>query len=155
MSLRITSEAFGDSQPIPRKYTDDGENVSPPLHVHGLPKGTKELAVIVDDPDAPLDEPLVHWVMYKVRQKDLPEGIPASPQPQAPAGAVQGLNSFGTIGYAGPAPPQGHGVHHYRFHVYALDLPLEVPEGLDKKALMTAMMGRVIGDGVIVGSYRR
>ena len=155
MSLRITSEAFGDSHPIPRKYTPDGENLSPPLHVHGLPKGTKELAVILDDPDAPLDEDFVHWVLYKVHQKDLPEGIPPSAHPDEPPGALQGLNSFGTMGYAGPAPPQGHGVHHYRFHVYALDVPLDVPEGLDRKALMTAMTGRVIGDGVIIGTYRR
>jgi Raf kinase inhibitor-like YbhB/YbcL family protein len=155
MSLRITSEAFADNQPIPRKYTGDGENVSPPLHIHGLPQGTKELAVIVDDPDAPRDEPFVHWIMYKVHQKDLPEGIPQSAQPGSPPGAMQGRNSLGEFGYAGPAPPPGHGTHHYRFHVYALDAPLQVPPGVDKKALMTAMMGRVIGDGMIVGTYRR
>ncbi len=79
MSIGVKSEAFGEGKPIPRKYTGDGENVSPPVEWTGLPGGTKELAVIVDDPDAPRAEPWVHWVIYKIpgQAPGLPEAVPA------------------------------------------------------------------------------
>jgi Raf kinase inhibitor-like YbhB/YbcL family protein len=157
MSLQIHSDAFRDGQEIRRKYTGDGENVSPPLRFSGLPKEAKELALIVDDPDAPRTEPFVHWVMYKIPadESDLPEAIPPAAKPKLPPGAMQGKNSFGKIGYGGPAPPAGHGTHHYQFHVYALDEPLQVESGLDKQALLKAMSGHVIDEGEIVATYER
>jgi Raf kinase inhibitor-like YbhB/YbcL family protein len=157
MSLQITSDAFGDGGPIPRKYTGDGEDLSPPLHVARIPDGAKELALIVDDPDAPRDEPFVHWVMYKIPagQKDLPEAIPASARPTSPPGVMQGTNSFGKVGYGGPSPPPRHGTHHYHFHVYALDRPIDARGGLDKTALLAAMSGHVIDEGDLVGTYER
>src|SRR5437867_4073648 len=106
----------------------------------GCRKKAKELALIVDDPDAPRAEPFVHWVMYKIPadRRDLPEAIAPEAKPQSPTGALQGENSFGKIGYGGPAPPPRHGTHHYRFHLYALDEPLEAKSGLDKEALLAA-----------------
>jgi len=157
MCLQITSEAFRPGQLIARKYTGDGEDISPPLHISGVPKQARELAMIVDDPDAPRDEPFVHWVMYKIpaHQSDLPEAISLDAKADSPAGAVQGKNSFGKIGYGGPAPPKGHGTHHYHFHVYALDQPLNVKGGLDKKALLAAMSGHIIDEGEVIGTYER
>ena len=125
MSIQVTSEAFAAEEMIPSKFTADGQNVSPKLQWGELPAGTRELALIVDDPDAPREQPFVHWVMYKIPPDadGLPEHLPNQTQLDSPPGAVQGKNSFGKIGYGGPAPPSGHGTHHYHFQLYALDKP--------------------------------
>ncbi len=157
MSIRVTSEAFKPGQPILRKYTGDGEDISPRLSWTGVPERTKELALIVEDPDAPRPEPFVHWVIYKI-PADAPgliEGIPPQAKLKSPAGAVQGKNSFGKTGYGGPAPPPGHGTHHYHFRVYALDQPLKVQGGLDAKTLVAAISGHVLDQGELVGTYQR
>ena len=148
-TLTITSTAFAAGKPVPRKYTGDGEDRSPPLTWSGVPAAAKELALIVDDPDAPSDEPWVHWVICKIPPdaKGLAEGDPA--------GALQGKNSFGNVGYGGPSPPQGHGTHHYHFKLYALDAALDVQPGLDKKALLSAMSGHIIAQGELMGTYER
>ena len=147
--LTITSTAFAAGQPVPKKYTGDGEDKSPPLSWSGVPAAAKELALIVDDPDAPTDEPWVHWVIYKIpaSAKGLAEGDPA--------GAPQGKNSFDNVGYGGPSPPPGHGTHHYHFKLYALGAPLAVQGGLDKKALLSAMSGHIIAQGELIGTYER
>ena len=157
MSIRVTSQAFGANQPIPAKFTDDGDDVSPALAWTGVPDGAKELAMIVDDPDAPRAEPWIHWIIYKLPPKltGLPEGVPTDQRLEQLGGAMQGVNGFKKIGYGGPAPPKGHGVHHYRFHLYALDRTLQLEPGLDNKALIAAMSGHVIGEGVLVGTYER
>src|SRR5688572_12369684 len=133
MSIQISSGSFGNNEPIPVGFTADGRNASPELRWSGLPPGTKELALIADDPDAPKSEPFVHWVAYKIPADaaHLPEGLPPKKKLSDPPGIMQGRNSFGDIGYDGPAPPKGHGTHHYHFHLYALDEPLEVQPGLD------------------------
>ena len=130
MMLQVTSTAFAEGQPIPKKYTGEGTDVSPPLAWSGVPATAKELALVCDDPDAPRAEPWVHWVIYKipVDAKGLPEGVSQKAKPKEPAGAVQGKNSWDegeNTGYRGPMPPPGHGVHHYHFKLYALDAPLE------------------------------
>src|SRR5690348_7136437 len=119
MSIRITSDAFQNDKPIPTKYTGDGEDVSPALAWTGHPAGTKELALICDDPDAPRAEPWIHWVIYKLPPTltGLPENVPKDKKLAQPGGALQGSNDFKKFGYGGPAPPRGHGVHHYRFHL--------------------------------------
>lgn len=159
MTMTVTSSGFSANDPIPRKFTEDGQDVSPPLAFSNLPDGTKELALIVDDPDAPSDEPWVHWVIYKIPPdvKELPEGIERSEKLSMPKGALQGKNSWTkmNIGYRGPAPPKGHGVHHYHFKVYALDEPLSVQPGLDKAGLLKAMKGHVLAQGELVGTYER
>jgi Raf kinase inhibitor-like YbhB/YbcL family protein len=157
MSVQVTSEAFAPAQSIPSKFTADGRNVSPSLRWARLPPGTKELALIVEDPDAPRPEPFVHWVVYKIpaTADGLPEGVPNQARLTTVAGALQGKNSFEKIGYGGPAPPPGHGTHHYHFRLYALDQPLGVQAGLDKKSLLAAMSGHILDEGDLVGIYER
>ncbi len=153
----LSSEAFGPGSTIPRRHTGDGEDLSPPLGWTDLPPETRELALIVDDPDAPSQQPWVHWVISKIRPTEpgIPEGVHLKPTPSFPAGAVQGKNSWGTIGYRGPSPPRGHGVHRYVFRLYALDEPLNVAAGLDKPALLKAMQGHVLAIAELIGTYER
>ena len=157
MSIQISSEAFAPDEMIPSKFTADGQNISPTLRWGELPPDTKELALIVDDPDAPREQPFVHWVMYKIPADadGLPEHLPTQTALQSPPGAVQGNNSFGKIGYGGPAPPSGHGTHHYHFHLYALDQPLQVKGGMDKESLIAVMSGHILDEGDLVGMYQR
>jgi len=157
--MAIKSKAFSDGQEIPKPYTGDGRDVSPPLTWSDLPPGTKELALICDDPDAPTPQPWVHWVIYKIPADamGLAEGIPQQEKLAQPAGALQGKNSWssGNIGYRGPAPPKGHGVHHYHFKLYALDAPLNVQPGPDKEKLIKAMQGHILAQTELVGTYKR
>ena len=155
MSIKVTSPAFEDGGPIPIKYIKDGQNVSPPIRWESLPEGTRELALIVEDPDAPKPEPFVHWVVYKIRPDagELPEGVPQQPKPSIGAVGAQGVNDFKDVGYDGPQPPQGHGTHHYHFRIYALDKPLEVGGQLDHKSLIASMSGHILDTGEIVGIY--
>jgi Raf kinase inhibitor-like YbhB/YbcL family protein len=157
MSIQISSTAFTPGSTIPIRYTADGDDISPPLKWSGIPQTTKELALIVEDPDAPQPTPFVHWVMYKIpaNADGLPEGVSTRAHPDFPAGAVQGKTSFKRIGYGGPAPPKGHGTHHYHFRLFALDEPLEVQGELDKNALLAAMSGHVLDQGELVGTYKR
>lgn len=154
MGISLSSNAFAPEHPIPAKYTGDGQNSSPPLSWDKLPPDTEELALIVEDPDAPTAEPFVHWVVYKipVEAPGLPEHVKKS---QSTGTVVQGKNDFGHIGYDGPAPPPGHGTHRYRFRLYALDKPLEVEAGLDNKSLIASMAGHIIDTGDLVGTYER
>jgi Raf kinase inhibitor-like YbhB/YbcL family protein len=157
MAMTIRSDAFDDGRAIPRRHGEDGEDVSPPLSWSDPPEGTRELALIVDDPDAPRADPWVHWVLYKIppEVRTLPEGVPPSPSLTSPPGALQGKNSWGTDGYRGPAPPRGHGVHHYHFRLYALDAPVRAPQGADKHALLAAMQGHILAQAELVGTYQR
>ena len=157
MTLTIQSSAFAQGQPIPRRYSGQGEDISPPLSFSGIGEGAKELAMIFDDPDAPRPETWVHWVIYKIPPDaaGLAEDIPANAQLSSPAGALQGKNTSGDIGYHGPMPPPGHGVHHYHFKLYALDTQLDLKAGADKQALLAAMEGHILGRGELVGTYQR
>jgi len=156
-TLTVRSTAFPAGKAIPPKHTADGEDVSPALSWAGLPAETKELAMICDDPDAPRAQAWVHWVIYKIPAdaNALPEGVAQTDAPAAPAGAMQGKNDFGHVGYGGPAPPRGHGVHHYHFTLYALDAALDLQPGLTKKQLLAAMEGHVLAEGEVVGTYQR
>lgn len=160
MTITLTSTAFANGEKIPTRHTADGEDLSPPLSWSNLPDGTKELALICDDPDAPTPEPWVHWVIYKIPSDtaSLSEGISNDERLDQPRGAVQGKNSFpkgATIGYRGPAPPPGHGVHHYHFKLYAVDTELKLDPGADKAALLKAMNGHILAQGELVGTYER
>ena len=157
MTLTIQSSAFAQGQPIPPRYSGEGEDISPPLSWSDIPEAAKELAMIVDDPDAPRPQPWVHWVIYKIPPDaaGLAEGIPADAQLSTPAGAVQGKNTSGDIGYHGPMPPQGHGVHHYHFKLYALNAQVDLKPGADKQALLSAMEGHILAQGELVGTYQR
>ncbi len=149
MAIEVSSPAFEPGGPIPRKHTGEGQDVSPALNWSGLPEGTREIALICDDPDAPRPEPWVHWVVYKIPadRTGLSEG--------GAQGTLEGRNDFGWTGYGGPMPPKGHGVHHYHFKVYALDIDLEAAAGLTKDQLLEAMEGHVLEAGELIGTYER
>ena len=155
--ITIESKAFGNNQTIPRKYSAEGENCSPPLAWSAIPDGTKEMALIMDDPDAPTAEPWVHWVIYNITAEGagLPENVSKQEKPANPPGAKQGVNTGGQIGYYGPLPPKGHGVHHYHFKIYALKESLDLKPGIDKKTLLHAMSNKIIGEGDLIGTYER
>jgi len=157
VTMEIRTSAFANGEEIPTRFTGDGEDVSPTLTWTGVPDGAKELALICDDPDAPTPQPWVHWVVYKIpiAATGLVEHVPATETLAEPAGARQGKNSWGTIGYRGPAPPPGHGVHRYHFRLYALDSTLSVAGGLNKMQLLTAMQGHILADTETVGTYQR
>lgn len=157
MSLTIESTAFKNNERVPARFSGDGDDVSPQLSWSGVPDGTAELALIMDDPDAPTAEPWVHWVIYKIPADTtaLRENVAKTETLSSPSGAMQGKNSWGKIGYGGPAPPRGHGVHHYHFKVYALDQTLSVSRGLTKNQLLSAMKGHILAEAELVGTYQR
>jgi Raf kinase inhibitor-like YbhB/YbcL family protein len=144
--LKLTSPAFSHHQRIPDRHTGDGEDVAPTLEWSGVPAGTKAFAVVVHDPDAPLVDGFTHWVAY---------GIPggATGLPEGGGDAVSGANSFGGAGYRGPAPPPGHGTHHYYFWVYALDDDVELAPGLDRRELLARIEDHVIEQARLVGTF--
>jgi Raf kinase inhibitor-like YbhB/YbcL family protein len=144
--LKISSPAFEGHKSIPDRFTSNGENVAPPLQWSGAPQGTRSFAVVVHDPDAPLVDGFTHWVAY---------GIPgdATGLPEGGEGVVSGTNSLGEQGYTGPAPPAGHGPHHYYFWVYALDEDLDLPPGLDRRALFERIEDHVIEQARVIGTY--
>jgi Raf kinase inhibitor-like YbhB/YbcL family protein len=152
MEIKITSSAFVEGGLIPSKYTCDGSNISPPLQWDSVPEGTKSIALISDDPDAPAGT-WVHWVIYSMpaETKELEENIP--PDKVLPNGARQGTNDFGKIGYGSPCPPSG--THRYFFKVYALDTELDLAPGATKRDLLNAMEGHILGQGQLIGIYKR
>ena len=152
MNIQITSSAFSDSGMIPPQHTCDGQDVSPPLQWESVPGGTRSIALICDDPDAPMGT-FVHWVLYNLPAdvRELPEGVPV--QETLPNGARQGTNDFGTIGYGGPCPPGG--THRYFFKIYALNAPVELSAGATKAELLDAMGGRILAQGQLMGKYKR
>lgn len=157
MDMKLTSVAFGDNEKIPLRYSGDGEDISPPLTWNGLPQGVAELALVCDDPNAPTPKPWVHWVIYGLDPglTGLPEAIPTDKELLKPVKARQGTNSWGRIGYGGPAPPHGHGVHHYHFTLYALGKRLDLKAGLDKESLLGAIKGVVVAQTTLTGTYQR
>ncbi len=144
---------------MPRAYSPDGPNLSPPLTWRGLPEGTRQLAVLCQDHGAGSPRPWVHWIIYNIpaSARGLPEGIPFDASDAVPneiAGAVQGNNGWGLPMYRGPAPPVGS-VHHYHFVVFALDAELDLAPGLTRSELLDAIDGHVIGRGDMVPIYQR
>ena len=147
--MQVTSAAFDDGEEIPRKYSGEGKNISPPISWELGPGDAQEYALVCDDPDAPTPKPWVHWVVY---------GIPAEVNSLAEGDASdysQGTNTAGEEGYTGPMPPEGHGTHHYHFTVYALDEELDLEPGLSKEQLLSALKGHILAEGELVGTYER
>jgi Raf kinase inhibitor-like YbhB/YbcL family protein len=157
MPLHIESPAFPPGGPIALDQTEDGANLSPALNWSGVPDGTVELALLVDDPDAPVAEPWVHWLVWKIPATwtGLPAGFHGPKVPDSCRALVQGKNTWGTVGYRGPAPPRGHGPHHYHFTLLSLDGPIDQPSGADKRALLKAVKGLVRERAELVGTYER
>jgi Raf kinase inhibitor-like YbhB/YbcL family protein len=152
MDIKITSSAFEEGGMIPAKYTCDGEDISPPLKWDTVPDGTKSIALISDDPDAPMGT-WVHWVLFNLPAdaKELAENIP--PDRTLPNGAKQGTSDFGKVGYGGPCPPSG--THRYFFKIYALDTQLDLAAGARKRDLLRAMEGHILAEGQLIGKYKR
>ncbi len=146
--LHISSTVFNDNESIPRKYTCDGENINPSLSFSGIPEETKSLALIIDDPDAPV-KTWVHWIIF-----DIPPQFDQIPEGSPPPSSIQGLNDFGNNSYGGPCPPSGQ-EHRYFFKLYALDTILELSSGTTKATLEAAMEGHIIAQTSLVGKYSR
>jgi Raf kinase inhibitor-like YbhB/YbcL family protein len=147
MSIQVTSTAFVEGDKIPRIYTCDDRNVSPPLAWTSVPSNTVSLALIMDDPDAPSGT-WVHWVLY-----NLPAELTSLEQGKNGAG-MEGKNDFGKIGYGGPCPPRGSN-HRYSIKIYALDSTLDLKEGATKAQVENKMRGHILAQGQLMGRYGR
>ena len=156
MPITLESPAFENGDTIPSKHTGEGPNLSPALRWSGLPEGTRALALVCEDPDAPRAEPWVHWVLYGLppTTTGLPEGVPRDATLKEPP-AQQGRTDSGPSGYFGPMPPKGHGRHRYFFRLYALGTAVDLSHGLDKAGLLAAIGPHVLGEGVLLGTYER
>ncbi len=152
MEIQISSSAFTNDGFIPQKYTCDGENISPPLSWKNIPQDAKSIAIINDDPDAPMGT-WVHWIIYNIppNSNGLPENIKGLDK--LPDGTMQGKNSWGKIGYGGPCPPSG--VHRYFFKIYALDKVLDLKPGATKEELLKEMKGHILSEGQFYAKYSR
>ena len=146
--LEISSDAFPDHGDIPVLHTGDDRDVSPALSWSGAPAGTKSFAVVVHDPDAPLVDGFTHWVLYNI-----PADVTSLSEGDSQFTA--GVHSMGQPGYIGPAPPPGHGTHHYFFWVYALDEDLDLEPGLSRSELLSQIEDHTIEQARIVGLYSR
>jgi len=154
--MQIRSSAFSHQGDIPRQYTCEGADISPPLSWSGIPQNAKSLALIVDDPDAPDPKAprmvYAHWVVYNLPPRD--QGLPeAVGENQLPAGTLQGRNDWGRVGYGGPCPPIGR--HRYFFKLYALDTELPDLHSPAKQKLEQALQGHVIAHTEMIGLYQK
>ncbi len=152
-NLQISSPAFSEGGTIPKKFTCDGPDLSPPLTWKDAPANAQSFALIMDDPDAPVGT-WVHWVLYNLpaSTKELPEGIDKTEQ--LSSGALQGRNDFRKIGYGGPCPPPGK-PHRYYFKLYAIDRKLDLKAGATKAQVEAAMKSHILGQTQIMGRYGR
>ena len=147
VKIKVTSPAFQEGKPIPKKYSCDGDDINPALVIGGVPREAKSLALILDDPDGPAGV-WTHWLIWNLAPstRKIKEHV-------AYKGLVPGTNSGGKIEYSGPCPPEG--THHYYFRIYALDTTLELPQGVSRTFLEEAMKDHVIGKGSLMGTYSR
>jgi Raf kinase inhibitor-like YbhB/YbcL family protein len=152
MSIQLMSAAFEDGAMIPKRFTCDSEDASPPLKWSGIPEGTRSISLICDDPDAPAGT-WVHWVLYNMPGglMGLPENVPSDRV--LGNGAKHGMNDFRGLAYRGPCPPSG--THRYFFKIYALDIEIRLEPGATKAELLKAMEGHILGEGRLMGKYTR
>jgi len=152
MNMKLTSSAFENNQNIRSKYTCDGEDISPPFAISDVPPNTASMAIICDDPDAPV-KTFVHWVLYNIpaKTKEIPEN--AFIENLLPKEAKQGINDFGKIGYGGPCPPSG--THRYFFKIYALDKTFDFEGIPTKQTLEKEMQGHILSETHLIGLYKR
>jgi Raf kinase inhibitor-like YbhB/YbcL family protein len=148
-NLSVSSKAFAQHGKIPKQHTTEGEDKSPQIEWKGVPAGTKQLVLVCHDPDAPLPNGFTHWVVYGIppETRGIPEGEGSS--------FTQGVNGTGRPGYMGPAPPPGHGVHHYYFWLYALGDGPKLAPHLSREALIEAIKNNVLEQARLVGLYER
>jgi Raf kinase inhibitor-like YbhB/YbcL family protein len=155
-TIRLRSSAFEEGGTIPKVHTCDGQGTSPPLAWSEVPASARSLALVVEDPDAPMGT-FTHWILFNVPPdvKELPGGLSGEEQirigPEGPS-ARQGKNGFGKVGYGGPCPPKGS-THHYVFRLYALDQTVEPAQAASREALLRVMKGHVIAEGRLTGTF--
>jgi len=142
--MKLLCSEFRENEMIPKKYTCDGEDINPPLQISDVPDNARQLALIVDDPDAP-SKTWVHWLLYNIPVTD---HIDENSNP-----GTEGLNDFGNKGFGGPCPPSGQ--HRYYFKLYALDTNLNLEEGLKKEELESVIEGHILEEAHLVGKYSR
>jgi len=151
-NMKVKS-VFKDNGFMPEKYTCMGDNINPPLVISNIPKGSKTIAIIMDDPDAPVGT-FVHWVLWNLKvagdEVRVEEGLS-----RKASCCEQGINDFGRIGYDGPCPPRGHGIHHYHIKVYALDMEPNLPSKASKRDLENAMKGHILSQVELIGLFER
>jgi Raf kinase inhibitor-like YbhB/YbcL family protein len=158
MSFQLWSSAFSPGETIPVRYTCDGDDISPPLLWDAPPEGTRSLALMMEDPDAPAGL-WVHWIVYGMAPhvRQLPEGASPRRGPSSgatlPSGISEGKNSWGRVRYNGPCPPSG--THRYHLRLVALDMELDLPPGVERGELLEAMEGHVLAEATLTGDYRR
>lgn len=144
VKMKLTSPEFKHNEMIPKKFTCQGEDINPALVIDGVPKTAKSLALVVDDPDAPMGT-WVHWVVFDI-------GVVSKIDENSIPGK-QGINDFGRKNYGGPCPPSG--AHRYFFKIYALDKNLGLKEGIDKASLEKAMQGHILDKAELIGLYKK
>jgi Raf kinase inhibitor-like YbhB/YbcL family protein len=147
--MTVSSPAFSAGHAIPAKYAADNGNVSPPLQWSSAPGPAVEYVLIVEDPDAPMPHPFVHWIAFRI-----PAGASALPEDAGNTALVgQGVNGTGNTGYFGPKPPPGK-PHRYFFQLFALGAPLGARDGATREEIVNAMAGKVVGAGTLIGTYQ-
>jgi Raf kinase inhibitor-like YbhB/YbcL family protein len=146
----LTSPSFVNEAAIPKKFTCDGGGINPEFQIQNVPETAKSLALIVHDPDAPLQGGFSHWVVWNIDPKTA-----FIKEESAPPGAVEGLNGARQVGYTAPCPPPGHGTHHYHFKLYALSVMLDLSPAAAASGLAAAMTGHVLAEAELVGTYER
>jgi Raf kinase inhibitor-like YbhB/YbcL family protein len=155
-TIKVSSEAFADCSPMPARYTEDGEKVSPPLAWSDVPPEAKAVVLLVEDADSPTPHPLVHAIVWDLPGTD--GSLPEAGLKSKGAGGEEhalGKNSFLGAEYLPPDPPTGHGPHRYLFQVYALDRALALSGHPGRGALLDAMRGHVLAKGLLTGTYER
>jgi Raf kinase inhibitor-like YbhB/YbcL family protein len=154
MHFKVSSPAFGYHQMIPRRYTCDGDNVSPELVWEDVPENTASFALIFRDSNDPTDLGTL-WVVFNLpaEARHLPEGVPETDL--LPEGGIHGRNDFGVIGYSGPCPPKGEPTHHYHFTLYALDTQLGLGPGAHRMQVLAAAENHIRGQAQLIGLYKR
>ncbi|MEM0312478.1 MAG: YbhB/YbcL family Raf kinase inhibitor-like protein [Thermoplasmatales archaeon] len=154
MSLEFSVDEIKNGDEIPRKYTCDGENLSPGIIISSAPDNAKSFCILVEDPDAPVGL-FVHWVVFNIPPsiRELKPGMDRSKRRSD--GIEQGKNDFGRIGYDGPCPPKGHGFHRYYFRLYALGAKISISGTASRQDILGEIEGKVIESAEIMGRYKR
>ncbi|WP_083264511.1 YbhB/YbcL family Raf kinase inhibitor-like protein [Pseudohongiella acticola] len=159
-TITVSSTAFDHHGMVPLAYSAYGDNTVPQISWDNLPAGTEQLALVMDDPIAPMPQPFVHWVAYNIPADamQLPEGLSKEAEVagvEGLDGMINGVNGLRQTGYFGPRPPKDGKLHAYHFRIYALDAALDLPEGLNKAELLEAIDGHVLATGMLMGHYEQ
>lgn len=157
LEMSVKSEGFVDGGRIPDPYAGAHDNRSPHLEWSSPTSGGVSTAILCEDPDAPRERPFVHWLVANLppRRSSIPSAVPTTASPECLEGGIQGTNDVGKLGWFGPRPPIGHGVHHYHFQVLLLDQTLDLKAGFQREEFDRAIRGHVLARGEIVGTYER